>query len=225
MTLSIIIPVHNEERFISETLGRIFETHFPVDIEVIVVDDGSTDGTAEILASLTDKYKFILTRHETNLGKGSALRTGFNMAHGDLVVIQDADLEYHPFDILKMLEVVDIKEMIAIYGDRRAIKWPKYGYHYVLGSRLMTATFNLLYKQNVRDLYTGYKLFRRADIIKMNLQSVGFEFEAEVSCKFVKCGGRILNVPISYSPRNVDQGKHIGAKDALTGLLTILKNR
>ena len=225
MKLSIIIPVHNEAKFVTETLKRVYQVSLNVDKEVIVIDDGSTDGTGEILADLHGKYNFTLVRHTTNLGKGMAFRTGFNIATGDFVIIQDADLEYHPKDIPKLLERIDDDNSVAVYGDRGQSKWPKFGYHYVLGARFLTIVFNILYGQKIKDLYTCYKLFRPNDIIKMNLQSTGFEFEAEVSCQFVRNGGKILEVPIDYFPRDKNQGKHIGLKDAFWGLFTIIKYR
>lgn len=225
MNLSIIIPVHNEEKFIAETMKRVFAAPLNMEKEVVVIDDGSTDGTNRILSAAQKKYDFILAKHTINLGKGAALKTGFNLAVGDFVVIQDADLEYNPADIPKLSKQIDGDDFMAVYGDRGQNKWPRFGYHYVLGARFLTAIFNILYGQRVKDLYTGYKLFRRSDIIKMNLQSAGFEFEAEVSCKFVKNGGKILEVPISYAPRNKNQGKHIGLKDALLGFFTIIKQR
>ena len=223
MKLSIIVPAHNEEAFIAEAMGRIFETSISMEREVVVVDDGSTDRTNEILTDLKKKYDFVLIKHETNRGKGAALRTGYNVAKGDLVIIQDADLEYFPSDIPALLEQMENNDFIAVYGNRGVRQWPRFGYHYVLGAKLLTGIFNILYGQDVRDVYTCYKLFTRNAVLKMNLESNCFEFEAEVSCKFAKMGGKIKNVPIRYIPRNKDQGKHIGFNDAVLGLFTILK--
>lgn len=222
MKLSIIIPVHNEELFIAETLRRVFETPLPVEKEIIVVDDGSSDGTGAILAALHRTHDFMLATHSANIGKGAAVRTGIGRAQGDFIIIQDADLEYHPADIPKLLAQVNREDPVAVYGDREAKKWPRYGYQYVVGAKLLTVLFNILYGQNINDLYTGYKLFRRDDLLRMNLQSTGFEFEAEVSCMFIKNGGKIREVPISYFPRNKNQGKHIGYRDAFKGMGTIV---
>jgi dolichol-phosphate hexosyltransferase len=225
MKLSIVIPVHNEERFIAETIRQVFQALPNTEKEVIVVNDGSSDSTGEILDGLNATYDFITITHESNLGKGEAVKTGIKKAKGDLLIIQDADLEYDPMDIPKLLERMNKDSRVAVYGNRGVRKWPRFGFHYVLGAKTLSTLFNVLFLQNIKDLYTCYKLFRREDIVRMNLQSSGFEFEAEVSCKFVKSGGKIFEVPIRYSPRDKKDGKHIGFMDAVFGFFTILKNR
>jgi glycosyltransferase involved in cell wall biosynthesis len=225
MKLSIIIPVHNEERFIAETMRQVFGALSNVEKEVIVVNDGSSDGTADILADMNKMHDFITIAHESNCGKGEAVKTGIKRATGELLIIQDADLEYNPADIPKLLARITNGGRVAVYGNRGTRKWPRFGFHYVLGAKILSMLFNILYRQNVKDLYTCYKLFRREDVVSMNLQSTGFEFEAEVSCKFVRSGGSIFEVPIDYTPRNKKQGKHIGFMDAVSGFFTIIRYR
>jgi glycosyltransferase involved in cell wall biosynthesis len=223
MKLSIIVPVHNEGSFVAEAIKQIFDVNYSAGLEVVVIDDGSTDKTNKILSNLRNSYDFIFISHEINRGKGAALRSGFAVATGDYIIIQDADLEYFPSDIPALLEKMDSSGKTAVYGNRGTRQWPRLGYYYVLGAQLLTIVFNILYRQKVRDLYVCYKLFTRQTILDMNLESEGFEFEAEVSCKFAKVGGTIINVPIRYVPRSKDEGKHIGFMDAVHGMFAIIK--
>jgi dolichol-phosphate mannosyltransferase len=225
--ISIIIPAHNEEKFIEKTLEKVMRTLLPWDTEIIVVNDGSTDETINILEKLSRKYSFRLINHDKNLGKGWAIKTGIKNSSGNYLLIQDADLEYDPKNIPALLSKMD-EDISAVYGKRSAKVWPKRGIHYVLGAKLLTFAINALYGSKLEDSYTGYKLFNLEKVSKQmleNLESSGFEFEAEVTCKILKNKGKILEVPITYIPRSREEGKHIGAKDALIGLLTICKWR
>lgn len=225
MKLSIIIPAHNEGRYIEEILRRVSNINLNIKKEIVVIDDGSTDATSKILETLKEKYNLKLLRHEKNLGKGRAIRTALGVITGDLVIIQDADLEYPPEDMPKLLAAMN-KKVVAVYGSRSARKWPKFGFHYVLGAKILTLMINVLYGAKLTDVYTGYKLFNldkiNVDLLK-NLKSEGFEFEAEVTCKILQNKGKIVEVPINYNPRNKEEGKHIGFKDAVLGFFTILK--
>lgn len=223
--LSIIVPAHNEEKYIEETLRRIFLFSTTFEKEIIVVDDGSSDGTMGILEKKRGENGFILLKHEKNLGKGRAVKTGLGAATGDLCIIQDADLEYLPEDIPKLLEAAD-EEVSAVYGMRSARKWPKFGFHYVLGAKIMTLLVNILYGSRLHDVYTGYKLFnlRKVDMSMLrNLKSEEFEFEAEVTCRILEKRGIIREIPINYAPRDKKEGKHIGWKDAFLGVFTIFR--
>jgi glycosyltransferase involved in cell wall biosynthesis len=243
MKLSIIIPAHNEEKTIAQVLDKVFK----VDLggwerEVIVVNDGSSDGTRVILkqwASLydNDAHCTVVLHHPINLGKGAAIQTGLKQARGDYVIIQDADLEYDPADIPKLLSLIPsstslqlsptsgerVNNVVAIFGNRGSKSYPQRGLHYVFGAKLLTWTFNLLFWQNVSDLYVGYKLIPTSIFKELGITSSGFEFEAEVACKLACRGVNIKEVPINYMPRSRKQGKHIGFKDAFLGLKKILE--
>jgi glycosyltransferase involved in cell wall biosynthesis len=222
--LSIIIPVLNEEATLKKVLEQVSQA--PVleyEKEIIVVDDGSTDRTGEILDDSKERFSSIILRHDKNLGKGAALQTGLKAVTGQAVIIQDADLEYDPQDWPKLLKELDQPNIGAIYGSRN-INPEKRGYfHYVLGVWFLALVNNFLFGSKLTDTYTCYKLFP-ADLIKsIPLESNGFEIEAEVTAKILKRGLVIKEVPIKYSPRKFFQGKKIRFKDGLRGLWTIIK--
>ncbi len=226
MKLSIIIPAHNEDRTIEKVLDKVMQVGLGKwEREIIVVDDGSTDKTGELLekfaAGLARNKKSIkVLRHSKNTGKGLAIRTALLSATGDYVLIQDADLEYDPVDISKLLS--SAKTGVAVFGNRGVKRYPERGFHFVLGAKILTWTLNVLYKRRLYDLYTGYKLIPLKILKSLDLQSNGFEFEAEVTCKLIKRGLKITEIPIKYQPRNKEQGKHIGYKDFFKGFLMIL---
>ena len=222
MKLSIIIPVHNEQSTIAKVLWKVKRAEtLGYEKEIIVINDGSTDNTKAILEAIQKTMHFQLFSHSFNQGKGAAIRTGLKHINGDLVIIQDADLEYDPDDYKTLLGAAN--NSLVICGKRGVKKWPEQGLHYVLGAKLLTWLVNLLYGAHLTDLYTGYKLFPSSVIKNIDLKSNGFEFEAEVICKVLKKGIKIKEVPIHYQPRSLKQGKHIGLKDAFKGLLTIVK--
>jgi len=226
MRLSIIIPAYNEEAFISKVLEKVFSIPSSIEREVIVVDDGSRDGTLQILGSLKPKYNFKLISHEKNLGKGAAIKSGIREALGTHMIIQDADLEYDPREIPKLLEKMD-ESVWAVYGSRPSRIVPERGAHYIMGAKLLTLTINLLYGAHLKDAYTGYKLFNLEKMNKetfLNLRSSGFEFEAEITCKILKNKGRIIEVPIEYTPRGKSHGKKINFKDAIRGFITTISS-
>ncbi len=229
MKLSIIIPAHNEDRTIEKVLDKVMR----VDLgkwtrEIIVVNDGSTDRTKEVLEkfrqSLARNRKLLtILHHSENQGKGAAIKTALKKATGDYVIIQDADMEYDPSDIPRLL--LGTKPGVAVFGDRGVLRYPERGFHFVLGAKILTWTVNLLFRRRLYDLYTGYKLIPLKELKSLHLQSNGFEFEAEVTCKLIKKGIKIIEIPIKYQPRNKEQGKHIGYTDFFKGLLMILKCR
>ena len=236
MKVSIIIPAHNEASTVDRVIRSVLEVAMPGwERELIIVDDGSTDGTGKILeiwkkqkdTILNGRFKWcpvIIVEHEENMGKGAAIRTGLSRAAGDFVLIQDADLEYNPNDIPKLLSGIDHSESaIAVYGARGVKRYPERGLHYVFGAWVLTWLVNVLYGSGLTDVYTGYKIFPTQVLKSLDLQSEGFEFEAEVSCRLLQRGIKILEIPISYTPRNKDQGKHIGWFDAVKGFWTIIR--
>ncbi len=222
-TLSIIIPVFNEEKTIKKVLESVLNQNISGwDKEIIVVDDCSTDGTGEILKQFLDRIRIF--QHSKNLGKGSALRTGFETATGEAIIIQDADLEYSPSDWLKMLaELEKNPDISAVFGSREMNSERKGYWHYVLGVRFLAFLINLFFKSSLTDPYTCYKLFRSELIKKIPLESSRFEIEDEMTIKILKQGNKIKEVPISYYPRKFSQGKKIRVKDGLIGIWTIIK--
>ena len=226
--LSIIIPAFNEEQNIESILRKIEKVDFGgVQKEVIIVDDGSKDGTRQILKNYEDKYKIIY--HLKNLGKGAAVRSGFKEASGDYAIIQDADLEYDPEDIKKMIRKAEEENADVVYGSRRlgaeTKKNPKAGWHYHLAGKFLTILANLLYGIHITDEPTCYKMVSRGVLDKITLKARGFEFCPEITAKIGRLKFPIFEVPISYSPRSVKEGKKIKLKDGIIAAWTLVKYR
>jgi len=221
MKLSIIIPVYNEIRTILMVIKRVQET--PFDKEIIIVDDGSTDGTRDILIENGDKSVTLLF-HESNQGKGRAIRTAIPHITGDIVIIQDADMEYHPSDYPHLLAPFLEGKADAVYGSR-FLGGPHrvlFFWHWV-ANKLITTLSNMLTNLNLSDIETGYKAFK-ADVIKrINIESKRFGFEPEITAKVAKLGCRIYEVPISYWGRDYSEGKKIGWKDGVAAIYWVIK--
>ena len=224
MNLSVVIPVYNEADHIREILKRVQATKLAK--EIIVVDDASKDGTRDILKKLDGKGKIRVVLHERNQGKGAAVVTGLNAAKGDILLIQDADLEYDPRDYPALLQ--PIREGIAdvVYGSRFqggphrvAMFW------HLVANQLLTLMTNILYNTILTDMETGYKVFRRKVIENMNIRAKRFNFEPEFTAKVLKQKYRIFEVPISFNPRDYSQGKKIKLTDAFEAVWTLLKYR
>lgn len=220
MKLSIIMPVYNE----ASTLKRIVEKILSVEVEkeLIIVDDGSVDHSGQILNEMrSDAIQVIRSPH--NKGKGHAIRTGLSCATGDVVIIQDADLEYDPADYVELMRpIVDGKAKV-VYGSRFLTKKNNISALYYAANKFLTFLTNLLYGSRLTDMETCYKLFR-ADVIKgLNLESDGFEIEPELTIKAIKHGYKIYEVPVFYQARSYRDGKKITWKDALKTVLIILK--
>lgn len=222
-TISIIIPVFNERLTIAEILKRTINASvLDYKKEIIVVDDGSNDGTEKILENLKEKFHFILLKHSQNLGKGAGIKTGLEQVTGDWVLIQDADLEYNPDDYPKLLGALSEKSPV-IYGSRNLEKQKRGYWPYVLGAKFLNFLVNLLFGSKLTDVYTGYKLFPASLIKEISLTSRGFEFEIEITLKVLKKGIVIKEIPIHYYPRKFSEGKKIRCRDGLIGLWTVIK--
>lgn len=226
MKLSVVIPVFNERDTVAEILRRV--NRVPVDKELIVVDDYSTDGTRDSLAEcLNEHSNLTVLHHERNMGKGRALRTGFEAARGEYVIVQDADLEYDPEDYAKLLRPLDRQQADAVYGSRFITTQEHrvlYFWHSV-GNQFLTLLSNMMTDLNLTDMETCYKVFRRELIQALPLEEDRFGFEPEVTCKLAKVGARIYEVGIAYHGRTYDEGKKIGVKDGFRALWCIVKYR
>ena len=223
--LSVVMPVYNEEAFVEKILGRVLGVELPAgtDLEVVVVNDCSTDGTAEILARLTDPRVRVF-HHDRNRGKGAALRRGFDEARGEIIVIQDADLEYDPREYPRLIEPILDGRADVVFGSR-FLGGPHrvmYFWHYV-GNRALTTLSNIFTDLNLTDMETCYKAFRTEVVRQIRLREDRFGFEPEFTAKVAHRGFRIYEVPISYSGRSYDEGKKIGLLDAFSALRCILR--
>jgi glycosyltransferase involved in cell wall biosynthesis len=225
MRLSVIVPVYNERKTIEKIIRRVQTVDLGLEKEIIVVDDGSTDGTGEALRSM-DIPGLRIVHHEKNKGKGAALRTGFDLAEGDIILVQDADLEYDPGEYPKLLGPILDGRADVVYGSR-FLGGPHrvlYFWHYV-GNRFLTTISNMLSNINLTDMETCYKVFRRDVLRRIQLKSPRFGFEPEITVKLAKLRCRIYEVPISYSGRDYAEGKKIGWKDGLAALFHLLRFR
>lgn len=219
--VSVLVPIYNEVDHVDELLGRIHAS--PVDKEIIIIDDGSTDGTREKLVNLRPSSDVTVVFHQQNWGKGAAIRTGLNYARGEYVLIQDSDLEYDPQDYPVLLEPLKAKRANVVYGVRQ--DRPGRGLRFFLGARLLTHLANLLYGCNIHDEATCYKVFRRSLLQQLNLECKRFEFCPEVTAKLSRLGQEIAEVPIRYNPRTADEGKKIRHSDGWMAIWTLLRYR
>lgn len=224
MRISVVIAAYNEAETVGEVVARVRAT--PYEVELIVVDDGSTDGTWERLSALADAPGLVLQRHERNQGKSAALRTAFARVTGEVVIIQDADLEYDPRDYPTLLEPILDGRADVVYGSR-FLGGPHrvlYFWHSV-GNKFLTLLSNALTNLNLTDMETCYKAFRKEVLDGLTIVSDGFGFEPEFTAKVARRGLRVYEVPISYSGRSYAEGKKITWKDGVAALLTIVRFR
>jgi len=225
MKLSIVVPVYNEKQTIEQVLERIEKT--PYEKEIIIIDDCSTDGTKEILRGLDSSTQMPSARffyHPVNQGKGAALRTGIGAATGDIVLVQDADLEYDPAEYGVLIQPIMAGLADVVYGSR-FLSGPHrvLFFWHSLGNRILTLLSNTFTDLNLTDMETGYKAFRREVLLKITIEENRFGFEPEITAKIAKLRCRIYEVPISYFGRDYSEGKKITWKDGIAALYFIAK--
>lgn len=240
MKLSVIIPVYNEIETIAEIIARIQAVSLDVRVwtdhaneavvhlerELVIVDDGSTDGTRDYLYTLEHRPSFRIIFHETNQGKGGAVWTGLQQATGDIRLIQDADLEYDPRDYPLLLRPILEKRAHVVYGSRfRGGPSKAMFFWHMVGNRLLTFVTNILYNTILTDMETGYKVFTREVSDALHLQAHGWGFDPEITVQILLSHYRIYEVPISYSGREFNEGKKISWRDGFTVLWTLVKYR
>jgi len=223
MKLSVIIPVYNERATILEVLKKVKSV--PVEKEIIIIDDGSADGTKEILKEIQETQDLKIIFKDKNEGKGAAIREGLKYVSGDVVVIQDADLEYDPMDWLKMLNIIQGEKADVVYGSRVLGRGEKSSLAFYLGGRFLSFLASILYRIKITDEPTCYKMFKVDVIRSIKLNCKGFEFCPEVTAKVAKKGYEIYEVPISYKPRKIKEGKKIRWKDGVVAIWTLIKYR
>ena len=221
--LSVVMPVYNERGTIAEIIHRVLAVDLR--IELIVVDDCSTDGTRDMLVSLQKELGFKLLLPERNGGKGAALRLGFPAVTGDLVVIQDADLEYSPEEYPQLIELICQGRADVVYGSRFLGRHRVFLFSHYLGNRLLTVITNVLYNTMLSDMETCYKAMRTDVLRSMTLRSNGFGIEPELTAKIFKRHYRVYEVPITYDGRGYDEGKKITWRDGIVALWVLLRYR
>jgi glycosyltransferase involved in cell wall biosynthesis len=217
------MPVYNERQTIDEMIRRVLAV--PLRIELIVVDDGSKDGTRDILPALAEELKFTLVLQPTNAGKGAALRRGFEEVTGDLVIIQDADLEYSPEEFPELIDLICQGRADVVYGSRFLGRHRVFLFTHYVGNRLLTLITNVLYNTMLTDMETCYKVMRTAVLRSMKLEQNGFGIEPELTAKIFKRQYRVYEVPITYDGRGYDEGKKITWRDGVVALWVLLKYR
>jgi glycosyltransferase involved in cell wall biosynthesis len=224
LTLSVIMPVYNERTTVAEIIRRVRVADVPLIVDLVVVDDASTDGTDKVLAALADSSVRVVT-HEVNQGKGAAIRTALEYVHGDLVLIQDADLEYDPDDWPRLLDPVLKRKAAVVYGSRFTGERKNMLILHWIGNRFLSLVTNVLYASTLSDMETCYKLFDRRVLDGLVIKSNRFDFEPEITAKILRRGYRIYEVPISYAGREADEGKKITWRDGFGALKALVKYR
>jgi glycosyltransferase involved in cell wall biosynthesis len=222
--LSVIVPVFNERSTVAEIVRRMRSVELPIEREIVVVDDGSDDGTGAVLTQLRDSTVRVIA-HPQNRGKGAAIRTGLESATGDLVLVQDADLEYDPEDWPRLLAPVLKGRARVVYGSRFTGERRNMLFLHWVGNRFLSLVTNVLYNSTLSDMETCYKLFDRRVLDGIRLHADRFDFEPEFTAKMLRRGIRIYEVPISYAGRELSEGKKITWQDGVTALWTLVKYR
>ena len=221
--ISVVMPVYNERATVEEIITRVLAV--PLRIQLIVVDDQSTDGTRDVLNDLQQRFGFELLLQERNQGKGAALRRGFERVSGDIVLVQDADLEYSPEDFPLLIELIRDGRADVVYGSRFLGRHRVFLFTHYLGNRVLTLVANVLYNTMLTDMETCYKVMRVSVLRSFALQSDGFGIEPEITAKIFKRKYRVYEVPITYDGRGYDEGKKITWRDGVVALWVLLKYR
>ena len=218
------MPVYNEENTLEEILKRVKAQQLAS--EIVIVDDGSTDGTRQILDRMDGDEQLHIFFHDRNQGKGAAVRTGFNNASGEVFLIQDADLEYDPREYPTLIQPIEEGIADVVYGSR-FLGGPRRTvmFWHMVANKMLTFMTNLLYNTILSDMETGYKVFKREIVDGMQLHANSFDFEPEFTAKILKKKVRVYEVPISFNPRDYEEGKKIGLKDAFQAVWTLIKYR
>lgn len=225
MKLSILMPVYNERATLESAVKRVLDVEYPVDIELVIVDDGSTDGTKELYPQWADDSRVNIHLKPTNGGKGSAIRKGAELATGDYVIMCDADLEYAPEEIPSLLEPILHNDATVVYGTRTFGSHNAFSYLYVLGNRAVTTAANVLFNVYISDLETCFKLLPLGMYRALDVKSAGFGMEAEITGKILRSGVRPYEVPISYKARSREDGKKLTWKDGVEALVILARER
>ncbi len=223
--LSILMPVYNELERVEQAIDAVLATELPVPIELIVVDDGSTDGTRELLRARPADPRVRLFEHERNAGKGAAVRTALTHASGDLAAIFDADLEYEPGDFAGLLPPLIEGEANVVFGVRAFDGATSHSFLYVMGNKGVTLAANMLFNVYLHDIMTCHKVIRTELFRSLPLRATGFEIEPEITARLIEHGERIYEVPIRYRARSTAEGKKLRASDGLRVIATLLRCR
>ena len=221
--LSVLIPALNEGRTLHTVIDAVLAVDVP--LELILVDDGSTDDTWKLMQARADGVRVRAFQHATNQGKGAAIRTALREARGEVVIIQDADLEYNPDDYARLIEPIQLGKATVVYGSRAFASHTAYSFWYVMGNRLVTLATNLVYNVYLSDMETGYKVLPRELALSLDLEARGFELEPEITAKVLRLGYRIFEVPVEYTARSRAEGKKLTPKDGLKAIVALARYR
>jgi glycosyltransferase involved in cell wall biosynthesis len=225
-SLSVLMPVYNERETVLEAIEQVLAAELPVQAsELIVIDDGSTDGTRELLAARSWPAGVTVVEHPRNMGKGAAIRTGLGHATGTYTAVMDADLEYDPADIGPLLEPLLAGEFHAVFGTRGFQSHSAYSFWYVIGNRLVTLAANVLYNSWVSDIMTCHKVLETEMFRSLSLRESGFAIEPEITARLLRRGVRIYEVPVTYRARSREQGKKLTSLDGLRVVRTLVRCR